>query len=261
MPLPFKPLADRVALVTGASRGIGHATALRLAQLGAHVFAVARTMPDLHKLEDAVRAEGGSAACLPLDLGSEEAIAGLASEVERRHGRLDILFGNAGAPGPNISVEQVSVADWNAVFAVNLVANWHLLRYFDPLLKRSDAPRAIFMSSSAVRQARARRGVYAASKAALESLIRAYAEANVDSPLRVNLFNPGPVRTQMRATVAPDENPMELATPEECAAEIVSLLMPHVTVTGRFYDFPSHGFVPYPRPSKVPPDVRNRDWI
>lgn len=260
MAVPSKPFANRVALVTGASRGIGHATALKLARLGAHIVAVARNASDLHELEGAVRAEGGSADCLPLDLAREADIAGLSDHVERHHGWLDILFGNAGTPGPNRSVEQVSVDDWNAVFAVNLVSNWHLLRHFDPLLKRSDAPRAVFMSSSAVRQARAERGVYAASKAALESMVRAYAEANVNSPLRVNLFNPGPVRTRMRATVAPDENQMELATPEECAAEIVALFMPDVTATGRFYDFPSRGFVPYPRPSKIPPDVRIRDW-
>jgi NAD(P)-dependent dehydrogenase (short-subunit alcohol dehydrogenase family) len=252
-----KPLSGRIALVTGASRGIGYATALNLAGSGAHVVAVARSAADLRTLEDAIQAEGGACTCLSLDLTDETAIAGLAAEVGKHFGKLDILFGNAGTPGPNISVEQATVAQWDEVFTINLLANWHLLRHFDPLLKKSDAPRAVFMSSSAVRQARALRGIYAASKAALESLIRAYAEANYDSPLRVNLVNPGPIRTKMRATVAPDEDPSKLDTPEQCAAEIVKLFMPDVASTGKFFDYPARQFIPYTPPSKAAPDARN----
>jgi NAD(P)-dependent dehydrogenase (short-subunit alcohol dehydrogenase family) len=249
-------LSGRIALVTGASRGIGYATALKLTQLGAHVVAVARSSPGLREL--ATQAGDGRVTSLALDLASEKEIADLAAHVRMHHGKLDILFGNAGAPGPNISVEHASPGQWDEVFAINLVANWNLLRYFDALLKASDAPRAVFMSSSAVRQARATRGIYAASKAALESLVRAYAEANFDSALRVNLFNPGPIRTQMRATVAPEEDLSTLDSPEQCAVEVVALLMPTVTVTGCFYDYPSRDFVPYPLPSKAAPDVRNR---
>jgi NAD(P)-dependent dehydrogenase (short-subunit alcohol dehydrogenase family) len=251
-----KPLSGRIALVTGASRGIGYATVLRLTQLGAHVVAVARSQSGLREL--AIQAKVRDVTCMELDLTCEEKIADLAAHVRARYGKLDILFGNAGAPGPNISVEQATPSQWDEVFSVNLVANWNLLRYFDALLKASDAPRAVFMSSSAVRQARATRGIYAASKAALESLVRAYSEANFDSTLRVNLFNPGPIRTQMRATVAPEEDLSALDTPEQCAVEVVALLMPTVTVTGQFYDYPSRDFVPYPLPSKPAPDVRNR---
>jgi NAD(P)-dependent dehydrogenase (short-subunit alcohol dehydrogenase family) len=255
-----KPLSNRVALVTGASRGIGRATAVELAGLGAHVVVTARKASELGSLVAEVSAHGAGATCVPLDLCDEAAIAALAGRIDGAFGRLDILFGNAGVPGPNLSGEQVTVKGWSAVFTVNLAANWHLLRYLDHLLLRSDAGRAVFMSSSSVRQARAERGVYAASKAALESLIRAYAESRYDTPVRANLFNPGPVRTAMRAAVAPTENPMDLVTPDQCAREIVSLFMPQLRETGRFYDFPSHAFLPYPRPSKIPADVRNRSW-
>lgn len=253
-----RPFVGRVALVTGASRGIGYATAQKLALMGAHVVAVARSTKGLEALESAIRDEGGAATCTPVDLTNENEIAGLAASIKDRHGKLDILFGNAGVPGPNISVEKATVAQWNEVFAINLSANWHLLRYMDELFKNSEVPRAVFMSSSAVRQARPFRGLYAASKAALESLIRAYAEANFDSPLRVNLFNPGPIRTEMRATVAPDEDPSTLDGPEQCADEIIKLFMDDVTATGLFYDYPLRDFVPYPPPSKPAPDVRNR---
>jgi NAD(P)-dependent dehydrogenase (short-subunit alcohol dehydrogenase family) len=249
-----KSLANRIALVTGASRGIGYATAIALARLGAHVWAVARNVADLEKLQAAITAEGGKATIRPLDLTDPVAIARLAEEIAARHGKLDILFGNAGTPGPNMLVEQFEPRVWDEVLATNLTANWLLIKHFDPLLKKSDAGRAVFMSSSAVRQARSVRGVYAAAKAGLESIVRAYAAGAADTPLRVNLFNPGPIRTQMRATVAPNEDPMTLDTPEQCAERVVELFLPSFTDTGKLYDYPRRGYMEFSPPSVPSPD-------
>ena len=244
-----RPLEDRVALVTGASRGIGAALCVALAERGAHVIAVARSIDGLSKLHEAAGAQGGGLTPVPLDLANANAIARLAGTIEEHHRRLDILVGNAGVPGPNVPVELATPADWAEVLAINLTANWHLIRCMHPLLKRSDAGRAVFISSSAVRQARAQRGLYAASKAGLESLVRAYAAGNADTPLRINLFNPGPIRTQMRATVAPDEDPMSLDTPQQCASQLVELCLSSFQDTGKLYDYPARGYMAFSPPS------------
>ena len=244
-----RPLDNRVALVTGASRGIGAALCIALAERGAQVIAVARSLEGLIKLQETVGAQSDALIPAQLDLANTNAIVELAATIEERHRRLDILVGNAGVPGPNVRVEQATPADWDQVLAINLTANWHLIRCMHRLLDRSDAGRAVFISSSAVRQARAHRGLYAASKAGLESLVRAYAAANADTPLRINLFNPGPIRTQMRATVAPDEDPMPLDTPEQCAENLVELCLSSFHDTGKLYDYPSRSYMAFSRPS------------
>lgn len=244
-----RPLNNRVALVTGASRGIGAALCGALAERGAQVIAVARNLDQLNILRDAVKAQGGALVAISLDLADTKTISQLSATVEQRYRRLDILVGNAGVPGPNVPVEHAERADWDQVLAINLTANWHLIRRMHPLLRRSDAGRAVFISSSAVRQARAHRGLYAASKAGLESLVRAYAAENADTPLRINLFNPGPFRTEMRATVAPEEDPTSLDTPQQCALKLVELCLPSFQDTGKLYDYPLRGYMEFSQPS------------
>jgi NAD(P)-dependent dehydrogenase (short-subunit alcohol dehydrogenase family) len=231
------PLADRIALVTGVSRGIGRATALKLAEAGAHVVAVARTVGGLEELDDDIRKIGGSATLVPLDLKDYEGIARLAAALDARYHRLDVLIGNAGIGGPSSPLTHVEPKAWDDVMAVNVTANWQLIRHFEPLLKASDAGRAVFLSSGAAHNARAYRGPYGVSKAALEALARTFAAETASTNIRVNLFNPGPTRTRMRAAVMPGEDPMTLPSAEEVAEMIVTLALPSVTETGKLYDF------------------------
>ena len=231
------PLSGRIALVTGASRGIGYAAALALARAGAHVVAVARTVGGLEELDDAIRAGGGSATLVPLDLKDHEGIARLAAALNERYRRLDVLIGNAGIGGPSSPLSHVEPKAWDDVMAINVTANWQLIRHFEPLLKASDAGRVVFVSSGAAHNARAYRGPYGISKAALEALARTFATETESTPVRVNLFNPGPTRTGLRAAAMPGEDPMTLPSAEEVADKIVALALPSVTESGKLYDF------------------------
>jgi NAD(P)-dependent dehydrogenase (short-subunit alcohol dehydrogenase family) len=231
------PLADRVALVTGASRGIGHATALALARAGAHVVAVARTVGGLEELDDAIRAIGGSATLVPLDVKDAPGIARLAAALSARYGRLDILVGNAGILGPLSPLDHVEPKAWDDALAVNVTANWHLIRAMDALLKRATAGRVVFVTSGIVARPRAYWGPYAISKAALEALARTYAAETASTAIRVNLFNPGATRTRMRATAMPGEDPAALKTPELVAERILELCLPQLQETGKLYDY------------------------
>jgi NAD(P)-dependent dehydrogenase (short-subunit alcohol dehydrogenase family) len=235
-------------LVTGASRGIGYATALALAQAGAHVVAVARTVGGLEELDDAIRQTGGTVTLVPLDVRDTEGIARLAKALDERYGRLDILVGNAGVLGPSSPLDHVPPKDWDEVFAVNVTANWQLIRHMDPLLKRSDAGRALFLTSGAASNLRAYRGPYSITKAALEALARTYAVETASTPIRVNLFSPGHTRTRMRAAVAPGEDPMTLPTPETVAAAIVPLCGPDMQETGKLYDHAAGRFKAFHAP-------------
>jgi NAD(P)-dependent dehydrogenase (short-subunit alcohol dehydrogenase family) len=232
-----KPLADRIALVTGASRGIGHALALMLAEAGAHVVALARTVGGLEELDDAIRAAGGTATLVPLDLTDYAGIDRLGAALAERYGRLDVLVGNAGILGPISPLGHVEPKAWDEVFAVNVTANWRLIRSMDPLLQRAEAGRAVFLTSGAASSFRAYRGPYAISKAALEGLVRTYAAETASTPVRVNLFNPGPTRTRMRAQFMPGEDPAPLPKPEQVAEKILTLCLPDFTETGRLYDY------------------------
>ena len=240
-------ITSRIALVTGASRGIGYATALALAKAGAHVIAVARTQGGLEELDDEIRKAGGSATLVPLNLTDIEGIARLGAALNERHGKLDILIGNAGVAGPSSPLGHIEPRQWNDVLTVNVAANFQLIRCMEPLLRQSDAGRAVFVTSSAASKAPAYLGPYAASKAALEALVRSWAYETATTSVRVNLFNPGPVRTRMRATIMPGEDPLTLDTPAQVAEFIVPLCGPEWTESGKFYDYPSRTLLTFRR--------------
>jgi NAD(P)-dependent dehydrogenase (short-subunit alcohol dehydrogenase family) len=241
-------LASRIALVTGASRGIGYATARALARAGAHIIAVARTQGGLEELDDEIRKDGGTATLVPLSLTDLDGIAHLGAALHERHGKLDILVGNAGLAGPSSPLGHIDLKPWNDVMAVNVTANFQLIRCMEPLLKNSDAARAVFVTSGAANKASAYLGPYAASKAALETLVRVWAHETASTPLRVNLFNPGPIRTRMRAAVFPGEDPMALDTPEQAAEFIVPMCAPEWTATGKFYDYKTRRLMDFRSP-------------
>ncbi|HEY4406441.1 MAG TPA: SDR family NAD(P)-dependent oxidoreductase [Xanthobacteraceae bacterium] len=229
------PLTDRIALVTGASRGIGRATALALARAGAHVVAVARTVGGLEEIDDAIRAIGGSATLVPLDLKDTPGIVRLAAALAERYRRLDVLVGNAGILGPLSPLGHVEPKAWDEVLSVNVTANWHLIRAMDPLLRQSTAGRVVFVSSGIAARPRAYWGPYAVSKAALEALARTYAAETASTQVRVNLFSPGATRTRMRATAMPGEDPAGLKGPEPVAEQILALCLPQLQETGQLF--------------------------
>jgi NAD(P)-dependent dehydrogenase (short-subunit alcohol dehydrogenase family) len=245
-----KPLQDRLALVTGASRGIGRAAALALTAAGAHVVAVARTQGALEELDDEIRARGGDPATLvPLDLKDMEALDRLGAALHERWGKLDVLFGNAGILGDLTPLGHVDPKTWDTLMAVNVTANWRLIRSLDPLLRASDAGRAIFVSSGAAHKCTAYWGPYSVSKAALEALARTYAAETVETPVRVMLVNPGPLRTRMRASAMPGEDPETLRTPDDLAPHILRLASPEWSETGKLYDFPTDRVLAYQPPA------------
>jgi NAD(P)-dependent dehydrogenase (short-subunit alcohol dehydrogenase family) len=218
-------LTNRLALVTGASRGIGAALAEALAAQGAHVVLTARSAQALEAVEDRVHAAGGSATIAPLDLTAPDGIAKLAVAVGERWPALDLLVLNAAMLGTLTPVAQIDGKEFNRLLTLNLLAPQALLAAFDPLLRRSEAGRLVGITSSVGRAPRAYWGAYGASKAALETLLLAYAdEVRNVSPVRVALVNPGPTATQMRAQAYPGEDPATLKTPETVAQAIVELL-------------------------------------
>ncbi|MBZ6076893.1 SDR family NAD(P)-dependent oxidoreductase [Microvirga puerhi] len=242
-----KPLANRVAVVTGASRGIGRAAALALAEAGAHIIALARTQGALESLDDEIRAKGSSATLVPVDLKDFDALDRLGAAIYERWGKLDILLGNAGILGELAPITHVDQPVWDAVMAINVTANYRLIRSLDPLLRASDAGRAIFVTSGTATKCTAYWGVYSVSKAALNALVQTYAAETVTTPVKAMLLNPGPLRTAMRRTAMPGEDQMTLKTPEELAPHIVKLALPDWIETGKIYDFTQDGKVLTPQ--------------
>lgn len=217
-------LAGRIALVTGASRGIGRAVARRYAQEGADLILTARTVGALEELDDEIRAISGKTSLLvPMDLRNFDTIDQLGAGLYERYGRLDVLVGNAGVLGQMSPLGHIEPKAWQEVIDVNLTANWRLIRSLDPLLRQSPAGRAIFVSSGVAQVVRAYWGAYSVSKAALEMLVRIYAQEIQQSNVRANLIDPGRTRTRMRAAAFPGEDPKTLPTPEDITEPFVRL--------------------------------------
>ncbi len=244
-----KPLADKIALVTGASRGIGRSTALALARAGAHIVALARTVGGLEELDDEIRKEGSSATLVPLDIKDFAALDRLGASLFERFKKLDVLVGNAGQLGTLSPLGHLEPKTWDDVVAVNVTANWRLIRSLDPLLRMSDAGRAVFISSGVANNTRPYWGLYAMSKAALEVLARTYAAETANTNVKVNLFNPGPIRTVMRAKAMPGEDPTTLDTPDQAAEAILPLCLPSCSETGKIFDYPKNKFLAFNAPA------------
>lgn len=246
---PALDLSGRVALVTGASRGIGYFLAKELAAAGAHVVAVARTVGGLEELDDEIKAAGGQATLVPLDLTDMAGIDRLGGAIHERWGKLDVLVANAAILGVIAPIGHVEAKVFEKVMAVNVTATWRVIRSVDPLLRLSDAGRAILMSSSSAHSARAFWAPYAASKAAVEALARSWADETRNFALRVNCVDPGATRTAMRAQAVPGEDPSTLPHPREIAARIVGLADPALTQTGMIYQAQRDSWVSHRMPA------------
>jgi NAD(P)-dependent dehydrogenase (short-subunit alcohol dehydrogenase family) len=232
-----KLFSGRIALVTGASRGIGRAAAIALGGAGAHVICIARTVGGLEETDDAIVKAGGSATLVPLNLEDFAAIDRLGASIYERWSKLDAFLGNAGLLGALTPLAQLDPKLFGEVLDINVTANWRLIRSLDPLLRQSEAGRALFVTSGAARKHTPYWGAYAMSKAALESLVLTYAAECEGTKVKVNLLNPGPVRTAMRAKAMPGEDPSSLARPEQVASLIVELLSRENEKNGELVNF------------------------
>lgn len=242
-------LDGKVALVTGASRGIGYFTALELARAGAHVIACARTTGGLEELDDAIKTEtGASATLVPFDLADMNAIDGLGQAIFDRWGKLDVLVANAGILGVISPVGHVEAKVFEKVMLLNVTATWRLIRSVEPLMVRSDAGRAVILSSGAAHKCRPFWGPYSASKAAVEALARTWAGEQANSPLRINSVDPGATRTAMRALAMPGEDPETLPHPADVAAKLMALVQPDLTETGKLFSVRENRFLSYHMP-------------
>jgi NAD(P)-dependent dehydrogenase (short-subunit alcohol dehydrogenase family) len=244
-----KPLENRIALVTGASRGIGREIAKALAAAGAHVIALARTQGGLEELDDEIKAAGGSATLVPLDLADFDALDRLGLSIYERWGKLDILVGNGAILGNVGPLNHIDPKVFERVMAVNVTANYRLIRSLDPLLRASDAGRAMFITSSAGSNAYAYWGCYGASKAALDLMARDWAEEikNI-TKIKVMLVNPGRTRTKMRNEAAPGEDPATLPHPSEITPHIVEMAAPGWQESGKLFDFPTRRVMSFRAP-------------
>ena len=234
-------LSGRIAVVTGASRGIGRAAALALAGEGAHVVALARTQGGLVELDDDIRKLGGQATLVPADLKDFAAIDRLGAAIYERWKKLDILVGNAGILCKLTPLAHVDQKVWDDVMAVNVTANWRLIRSLDPLLRASDAGRAVFVSSAAAHKCRAYWGPYSISKAALEAMVKTYAAEIATTPARANSFNPGATATKMRAQAMPGEDSLTLPSAAEVGAQIALMCVSTFTDNGALYRYTQSG--------------------
>ena len=231
--------ANRIALVTGAPRGIGRAVAVVLARECAHVVLLARTTGGLEEVDDEIRGFGGTATLVSLDLRKADKVDALGPTLYQRWGKLDILVANAGVLGPLSPLPHITADAWNEVIDINLTANWRLIRTLDPLLRRADAARAVFVSSGAALAKNAYWGPYSVSKAGLEAWVKTYAHEVASTPIKVNILNPGPVRTGMRARAFPGENPETLPAPEDLLPLFLDLVDAGQSESGQVHNFKS----------------------
>jgi NAD(P)-dependent dehydrogenase (short-subunit alcohol dehydrogenase family) len=236
-----KLLDGKVALVTGASRGLGRSIALVLAREGAHIIATARTQGGLEELDDEIKAAGSSATLVPMDIKDYPAIDRLGAAIFERWKKLDIVIGNAGVLGAVTPVAHLEPKVFDDVMAVNVTANYRLIRSMDPLLRMAPHGRAIFVTSGVATNFKPFWGGYAISKAALEALVKTYASETETMPVRANLFSPGATRTKMRAKAMPGEDPMTLPHPDEVAAQILQLCTESCADTGAVFRFAPEG--------------------
>ena len=234
-------LEGKIALITGASRGLGHAMALHLARAGAHVIATARTQGGLEELDDEIRKIGGSATLVPMDIKDYDAIDRLGASIFERWKKLDILIGNAGTLGKLTPIAHIDQKVWDDALAVNVTANYRLIRSMDVLLRAAPHGRAIFVTSGLAFKCFPYWGAYSISKAALEAMVRTYAGEIETTPVRVNCFSPGATRTNMRATAMPGEDPMTLPTPDEVAAQIIPMCAESFTANGTVWKYAPTG--------------------
>ena len=241
-------LKGRIALVTGASRGIGYFTAIELAKAGAHVIACARTVGGLEELDDAIKAVGGTATLVPFDLSDMAAIDQLGGHIFERWGKLDIAVLNAGVLGVIAPIGHVEAKVFDKVMTINVTATWRLIRSLEPLLVKSDQGRALILSSGAAHKCRPFWGPYSASKAAVEALARTWAAETQRLPLRVLCVDPGATRTAMRAQAMPGEDPETLPHPSEVAEKLLPLVGPEQTETGKLYQVREGKVVDYRMP-------------
>jgi NAD(P)-dependent dehydrogenase (short-subunit alcohol dehydrogenase family) len=225
----------KIALVTGATRGIGRAVALEIARRGAHLLALARTKGALSDLDDEVRALGGECSLLHVNLAHAEKVDALGPTLYQQFGRVDLFVSNAAVLGPLSPLNHISAKDWYDTFEINVHANWRLIRSLDPLLRAAPAARAVFITSGAAHRCRAYWGPYSTSKAALNALVKTYANELASTQVKVNLFDPGPVATQMRARAYPGEDPKTITQPEDVAGGILRLLRADVTASGEIF--------------------------
>ncbi len=227
--------------MTGASRGLGRSAAIALAKEGAHIIATARTEGGLTELDDEIKAVGSSATLVPVDIKDFPAIDRLGAAIFERWKKLDILIGNAGVLGKLTPVSHVDQKVWDEVMAVNVTANYRLIRSMDPLLRQSDAGRAVFVTSGLAHKCWAYWGPYSISKAALEAMVKTYAAEIGTTHVRANCFSPGATRTDMRAKAMPGEDPMSLPHPDEVAAQMIAMSEPAFSDNGGVWKYDSKG--------------------
>lgn len=239
-----KLLEGKIALVTGASRGIGYHCALTLAREGAHVIATARTVGGLEELDDEIQAAGGSATLVPFDLTDFDAIDRLGGSIHERWGKLDILVSNAGTLGDLSPVEHVSIKSFEKVMNLNVTANYRLIRSISPLLRLADNARAVFMTADAADKTKPFWSAYTTSQTALRALVQTWASECVKQPMRINMLETGPMRTALRAQAMPGEAPESIAHPSEISESLLKLVSPHLEETGRVYKRETASFLP-----------------
>ena len=236
-----KLLENKVAVVTGASRGLGKAIALALAKQGAHIIATARTQGGLEELDDEIKAAGSSATLVPMDIMDYPAIDRLGAAIFERWKKLDILVGNAGILGKLTPLPHIDPKTWDEALGVNLTSNYRLIRSMDPLLRLAPHGRAIFVTSGLAYKCFPYWGTYSVSKAALEAMVKTYAAEMATTTVRANCFSPGPTRTKMRSLAMPGEDPMTLPSADEVAAQVIPLCTDEFNDTGAVYKYAASG--------------------
>jgi NAD(P)-dependent dehydrogenase (short-subunit alcohol dehydrogenase family) len=236
-----KSLEGKVALITGASRGLGFAAALHLAKAGAHIIATARTKGGLEELDDAVKAAGSTATLVPMNITDLDAIDRLGAAIFERHKKLDILIGNAGTLGKLTPIAHIEPKVWDEALTINLTSNYRLIRSMDALLQAAPAGRAVFVTSGLAQKCWPYWGAYSVSKAALEAMMKTYAAEVATTKMRVNCFSPGATRTKMRATAMPGEDPETLPTADEVSAQILPMCLPEFSDNGGVWKYDAKG--------------------